>query len=79
MTSGFILKKRVKNTRGRFHCIISKQNIKLIISPLLSQVRGQYGYQKKQNYSEKSKEMIRLPPGRISCQYFSFPKGYLLM
>ena len=54
MTSGFILKKRRKNTRGRFHHKISKQNIKLIIAPLLSRVWGQYGYQKKRNSSGKS-------------------------
>ena len=54
MTSGFILKKREKNARGRFHHKISKQNIKLIISPLLSRVWGQYGYQKKRNSSGKS-------------------------
>ena len=54
MTSGFILKKRRKNTRGRFQYIISKQNIKLIIATLLSRVGGQYGYQKKRNSSRKS-------------------------
>ena len=54
MTSGFILKKRRKNTRGRFHHKISKQNIKLIIAPLLSRVWGQYGYQKKRNSSGNS-------------------------
>ena len=54
MTSGFILKKRRKNTRGRFHHKISKQNIKLTIAPLLSRVWGQYGYQKKQNSSGNS-------------------------
>ena len=43
-----------KNTRGRFHHKISKQNIKLIIHPLLSRVLGQYGYQKKRNSSGKS-------------------------
>ena len=54
MTSGFILKKRRKNTRGRFHHKISKQNIKLTIAPLLSRVWGQYGYQKKRNSSGNS-------------------------
>ena len=54
MTSGFILKKRRKNIRGRFHHKISKQNINLIIAPLSSQVWGQYGYQKKRNSSGKS-------------------------
>ena len=54
MKSGFILKKREKNTRGHFHQEISKQNIKLIISTLLLRVWGQYGYQKKRNSSGKS-------------------------
>ena len=46
--------KKRNNTRGRFHHKISKQNIKVIIAPLLSRVWGQYGYQKKWNSSGKS-------------------------
>ena len=53
-TPGTILKKSWKIPRGRCHHKISKQNIKLTISPLLSWVWGQYGYQKKRNSSGKS-------------------------
>ena len=54
MTSGFILKKKKKNNRGRFCHKMSKQNIKLKIAPLLSRVLGQHWYQMKQNSSENS-------------------------
>ena len=46
--------KNKKNSRGRHSCQISKQNVKTVISPLVSRPWGQGGCQKKQKTSRNS-------------------------